>query len=99
MSRMPVRRALPTLFLSNEEYEILEGMATQREITVADLLKELIESVVDVQGRFVVLDLPKYVYESFAEFFDDETPECAMTRCLGADADDFGKALVAARGD
>ena len=99
MSRMPVRRALPTLFLSNEEYEVLEGMATQREITVADLLKELIESVVDVQGRLVVLDIPKYVYEAFAEFYDDETPENAIARYIGTEGDVLGRALAEARGD
>ncbi len=99
MSRMPVRRALPTLFLSNEEYEVLEGMATQREITVADLLKELIESVVDVQGRLVVLDIPKHICEDFAEFFDDEPVESSIARYVGTEGDVLSRALAEARGE
>jgi hypothetical protein len=98
---MPVRRALPTLWISNEEYEVLDGLARDRAITVADLIKEVISPLVegDGDGRVVVLRLPEHTWSSFAAFFEDETPECAMTRCLGADADDFGNALVAARGD
>ncbi len=101
MSRMPVRRALPTLWLSNKEYDVLEEMAEARAITVADLIKEVISPLVegDGDGRVVVLRLPEHTWSSFAAFFEDESVESAMTRCLGADADDFGKALVAARGD
>ncbi len=99
MSRMPVRRALPTLWLSNDEYEVLEGMATQREITVADLLKELIESVVDVQGRLIVVDIPKYVYDVFAEFFDDEPVESSIARYVGTEGDVLSRALAEARGE
>jgi predicted DNA-binding protein with PD1-like motif len=67
-------------------------MARDREITVADLLKEVISPLVEGDGRVVVLRLPEETWSSFAAFFEDESVECAMARCLGADADDFARA-------
>jgi hypothetical protein len=67
-------------------------MARDREITVAELLKEVITSIVDAEGRVVVLQIPDETYASFAAFFDDEPVEDSMARCLNADADDFDRA-------
>jgi hypothetical protein len=91
---IPNRRALPTLFVSNDEYQILDEMATDRKTTVADLLRELVASLVEAEGRLVVLQIPDETYASFAAFFDDEPVETAMTRCLWADGQDFGRAVA-----
>jgi hypothetical protein len=94
---IPNRRALPTLFVTNDEYQILDEMATERKITVADLLRELVASLVDAEGRVVVLQIPDETYASFTAFFDDEPVEQAMTRCLWADGEDFGRAVEKAK--
>ncbi len=93
---IPNRRALPTLFVSNAEYQILDEMATERKTTVAGLLKELVTSLVDAEGRVVVLQIPDETYASFAAFFNDEPIETAMERCLWADGEDFGRAVAQA---
>jgi hypothetical protein len=94
---IPNRRALPTLFVSNDEYQLLDEIATERKTTVADLLRELVASLVEAEGRVVVLQIPDETYASFAAFFDDEPVEDSMARCLSADGDDFGRAVKKAQ--
>ncbi len=90
---MPRRRALPTLFLTNDEYAILDEMATERNMAVCDILHDLIKPVVKGEGRVVVLNIPDETYQAFAAFFDGEEPETAMERCIEADGLDFAKTL------
>jgi hypothetical protein len=97
MPLKPPRRALPTLFLSDDEYNVLAGMATERAIAIADLLKEVISPLVEGDGRVVVLRLPEGTWSAFAAFFEGgDEGERAMVRCLMADADDFDRATIQA---
>jgi hypothetical protein len=92
---IPNRRALPTLFVSNDEFAVLDEMATSREMTVSELLKELITPL--AQGsKVVVLQVSEHTWSSFSAFFEDESVEESMSRCLEADADDFARALIQA---
>ncbi len=101
MSQMLVRRALPTLWISNEEYEVLDGLARDREITVADLIKEVISPLVEGNGdgRVVVLRLPEHTWEAFVEFFEGDMRFVlqSMSAHVEHGGDDFARALKAAR--
>jgi hypothetical protein len=48
---IPNRRALPTLFVSNDEYSILEEVAKEDGTTVAELLKTLISDCVEGEPK------------------------------------------------
>ncbi len=97
MPQTPPRRALPTLFVSNEEFTILEEVAKGDGITVVELLKSLISECVDGDDNVVVVNVPHKTSSAFAAFFDDEPVESAMARFLESEGDSLRRAVQAGK--
>ncbi len=93
---IPNRRALPTLFVSNDEYRILDKAAKDEGTTVVELLKEMISECVDGEDNVVVVNVPHKTWSAFAAFFDDEPVESAMARYLESESEALARALAKA---
>ncbi len=97
MPLKPARRALPPLFVSDEEYQILDDTAKNEGLTVVDLLKTFISDCVDGEDDVRVVVVPQKTWSAFAAFFDDEPPECSMARFLDTEGEALGRAIKKAQ--
>jgi hypothetical protein len=93
---IPNRRALPTLFVSNDEYSILEEVAKEDGTTVVELLKTLISDCVEGEPNVVSVNVPHGTWSAFAAFYNDEPVECAMARYLESEGEVLARALAKA---
>jgi hypothetical protein len=84
---IPNRRALPTLFVSNDEYSILEEVAKEDGTTVVELLKTLISDCVEGEPNVVSVNVPHETWSAFAAFYDDEPVDVVMARYLESEGD------------
>jgi hypothetical protein len=88
---------LPPLFVSNEEFAILEEVAKGDGITVVELLKTFISDCVEGEDNVVVVNVPHKTSSAFAAFFNDEPPECAMARFLDTEGEALRRAVKKAQ--
>jgi hypothetical protein len=93
---IPNRRALPTLFVSNDEYAILDKAAKDDGLTVVDLLKSFISDCVEGEDNVRVVVVPHKTWTAFAAFFDDEPVESAMARFLETEGESLRRAVAQA---
>ncbi len=96
MPQKPARRSLPTLFVSEDEYAILDKAAKDEGMTVVELLKAMISDCVDGEDNVVVVNVPHKTWSAFAAFFDDEPVESAMARFLESEGDALRRAKAGA---
>ncbi len=93
---MPSRRALPTLFVSNDEYAILDKAAKDDGLTVVELLKTFISDCVEGEDNVRVVVVPHKTWTAFAAIYNDEPVECAMARYLESEGEVLARALAKA---
>jgi hypothetical protein len=98
MPQSPTRRALPTLFVSEDEHAILEKAAKDDGLTVVELLKMFISDCVEGEDNVRVVVVPHKTWSAFAAVFDDEPVERAMARYLESEGEVLGRALAEAKG-
>lgn len=98
MPLKPARRALPPLFVSEDEYAILAKAAADDGLTVVELLKMFISDCVEGEDNVRVVVVPHKTWSAFAAVFDDEPPERAMARYLETEGEVLEMALAEARG-